>query len=161
MTSDTNIHLPQIVAPATVPAMPFTQNMDLKSATFMLRRRARLIFTVAAASMVLALVIAMLMTPMYQSKTLLLLEPRHSQVLNIEEVLSPLTASSEVVRSEIEIIKSRAVIDRVIDKLNLTDDVEFNPPPHFWSMLNPGNWNSSTVSDAEKKARARARVAGL
>jgi capsular exopolysaccharide synthesis family protein len=143
----------------TQPVAAPLQNMDLKSAAYMLRRRAKLIGSVAVACMLLALVISMLITPMYKAETLVMLEPRHADVVNIDAVLSPLTASAEVLRSEMDIIQSRAVIDRVIDRLKLMDDQEYNPPAPFWSGINPANWMVSTLTEEEKKSRIRSKIA--
>jgi len=98
----------------------------------------------------LALVVAMLMTPMYRSEPAAAgaaPRPDHQH----RDVLSPLTASSEVLRSEMEII-NRAGRRCVIDKLDLTGDLEFNPLRHFWSALNPANWGKPDLSDDEKQA---------
>ena len=102
MTLDANTTLPQTAPSASLqPVAPsFARNMDLKSVTYMLRRRAKLIGRIAATTMIFALITAMLMTPMYKAETLVMLEPRHTDIVNIEAVLSPLTVSAEALRSE-------------------------------------------------------------
>ncbi len=138
---------------------PFFKNMDLRDATRLLRRRTQLIVSVVIACTILALVIALLLTPLYRAETVVMLEPRQTDVVDIESVVSPLTAGDEVLRSEMDIIQSRAVIDRVMNKLKLTEDTEFNPPPRLFSYLNPSSWFSAELSEEDRAAHLRSIVA--
>lgn len=61
------------------------------------------------------------------------------------------------VGSEIEILKSRSLAKKVINKLHLLDDEEFNPSlieftPGFFSYLNPFNWFSDEFKSNVKEA---------
>lgn len=81
-----------------------------------------------------ALTFLVLATPLYLSKTQLLLDPRAKRVLQTEVVPTGLGSSSQgadtlLVDSQVEIIGSDAVLGRVIDKLGLAADPEFAKAP--------------------------------
>lgn len=67
------------------------------------------------------------MTPIYRAAAEVMLDPRTSKALAIDSVVSELPANDAVVASEIGVITSRRVLNRVIAELSLTEDSEFNP----------------------------------
>lgn len=136
----------------------FSKSMDLHDATLMLRRHMRLIVSTAVAFSVLALLLSFVITPKFQGSAVVLLEPRHTDVVKDESVLSSLPADTSVLRSEMDIIQSRTVVDHVIDKLDLLNEPEFNKTG-FLGKLNPFNWFSKPRTEEEKLARHRTAVA--
>lgn len=136
----------------------FSKSMDLHDATLMLRRHARLIMGIALVCSMLALVVSFVITPKYRASAVVLLEPRQTDVVKNESVLSALPADTSVLRSEIDIIQSRTVIDHVIDKLDLLNDPEFNKPG-LLGGFNPMDWFSPARTEEEKAARHRTAVA--
>ena len=133
----------------------FSRTMDLRDIARLLRRRLRLIIGITLATAILAVIASLLMTPLYNAESVVMLEPRSTDVVDIASVMSNLTAGSEVLRSEMDIINSRAVIDRVIMKLKLTEDEEFNPPAGLLSFLNPLRWFDEELPAEQKQERAR------
>ena len=99
--------------------------MDLHQLLRILRRRARLIAGVTLAGALAAFVIALLLPSQYRAEVIVMLNARQTHIVNIESVMSGLPADSSALRSEMDIIGSRAVVDRVIAKLKLTEDPEF------------------------------------
>ena len=75
----------------------------------------------------LTILIVLQLAKEYTSEVLLEIEPRHNVVLDPQAILSGLPMDTETILTEIEIIKSRALHQRVVEKLNLTRDPEFNP----------------------------------
>ena len=71
----------------------------------------------------------------FQATALVMIEPRQSQVVEIESVLSGLPPGAETLNSEIQVIRSRRLADRVIEKLNLEADPEFNPALRDKSLI--------------------------
>ncbi len=92
-----------------------------------------------------AMGVATQMTPLYTAETLVMLEHRKTSVVNFEEVLSGLGADMSVMQSEVAVLKSPTFAEKVVDKLGLVNDPEFNvdlqpPPSPLLVYLNPRNW---------------------
>ncbi|MGE5146038.1 MAG: GumC family protein [Candidatus Eiseniibacteriota bacterium] len=100
---------------------------ELKEILQKIWRRRRIIFGTVLTMLVLAGLVTWQLTPIYTSSALVLVEPRQSQVVNIAQVLSGLPADAETVNSEIQVIKSRHLARRVVEKMKLELDPEFNP----------------------------------
>jgi exopolysaccharide transport family protein len=75
---------------------------------------------------VLAGLVTWQLKPIYTSTALVMVEPRQSQVVNFTQVLSGLPVDTETVNSEIQVIKSRHLTRRVVEKMKLELDPEFN-----------------------------------
>lgn len=84
---------------------------------------------------VLAAVTAYMMTPIYRSTVTLMIEQNKAKVVSIEEVYSAMGPGREYFQTQAEILKSRALASRVIDKLKLTVHPDFDPRQRevpFW-----------------------------
>lgn len=64
--------------------------------------------------------------PLYTSTTRLAFEVRAQQVVDVESVLSGVSRDLSAINTELEVIRSRGVIGRLVDELNLVEDTEFN-----------------------------------
>lgn len=64
--------------------------------------------------------------PVYTATSSVMLDLRRQRVADIREVLSQLAPQQVTVLSEVEVIKSRGLAQRVADKLDLYSDPEFN-----------------------------------
>lgn len=103
------------------------QELDLQELLRTLWRRKMLIFsTVVLITSIVTLVVLQL-TPRYTATVNVMLDTRQSNVTNMESVMSGVSANMETVLSEVEVIRSTSLIRRVVGKLNLTQDPEFNP----------------------------------
>jgi polysaccharide biosynthesis transport protein len=89
------------------------------------RRKWLLIFTIAVVPL-LALVATMNMTPRYTASTDVVVEPQQVQIAKIESLLTQTAPSGEVIASQIEILSSRALGAKVIERLQLYRLPEFN-----------------------------------
>jgi len=65
-------------------------------------------------------------TPLYTAEAALVLEPRKTQVIDMQSVLSGLPADISVVRSEVEILKSAGIAKEVIRRARLAEVPELN-----------------------------------
>jgi capsular exopolysaccharide synthesis family protein len=90
-----------------------------------LRRRLRLAAGVAGSVMLAAIILTLAATPKYTATASIMLDPRKEKILNTEDVLSGLPPDSSVVDTEVEVIKSRQLAERVVRELNLEEDSEF------------------------------------
>lgn len=105
----------------------FFKGMDLRETTRLLRRRLQIVLRLTALGGVLGLLFSLVLTPQYKAETVLLLDQRMAKIMDASSVLSGMPGDNAALRSEIDILTSRAVIDRVMKKLNLVADPEFAP----------------------------------
>ncbi|MGR5130752.1 GumC family protein [Vibrio alfacsensis] len=75
----------------------------------------------------IATLIALSITPTYRATATLLIESSQQKAISIEEVVGIDTQAKEYYLTQFEILKSNQVAQRVIDKLQLSQVVEFNP----------------------------------
>lgn len=75
-----------------------------------------------------ALIVGLLtqVTQRYTAESLVGIDARRFQAVDIKDVVSSLPVDVTVVNSEIEIVRSRALAERVVRHLRLMDDSEFN-----------------------------------
>ena len=107
--------------------------------------------TFAAASLVLfaAIALATLLAPRYYTATArVMVDPRQANVANLQQVLAGLNTDQPTILDQVQILQSRKLAGRVVDKLHLGDDPEFAPAgPSLISWLNPLNWVTPRVAD--------------
>lgn len=100
--------------------------LDLRRLYAAFRRRLRLAGGIALLVFVTAILLTLSATPMYTATANVMLDTRQERVTNVEEVLSGLPADSSVVDTEVEILKSRQLAERVVKAQKLDQDPEFN-----------------------------------
>jgi len=64
--------------------------------------------------------------PLYTANSVVLLETKQNQIADLESVVSGLSGDTSEVNSEVEILRSRILLGRVVDRLDLESDPEFN-----------------------------------
>ncbi|NVK12692.1 MAG: polysaccharide biosynthesis tyrosine autokinase [Rhodobacteraceae bacterium] len=64
--------------------------------------------------------------PQYTSSAVVMLETKQESVVDLQSVVSGLSGDYTEVNSELEVLQSRGLMRKVVDKLNLMDDPEFN-----------------------------------
>ncbi|HBM89332.1 MAG TPA: capsular biosynthesis protein [Rhodobiaceae bacterium] len=111
--------------------------IDLRQVMLALRRNVRMIVTIAVSITLITLVVTLQLTPLYTATAKVLIDTRQSNVVDVEAVLSGLSADTSTVDSQVEIIRSQALAFRVIDTLDLMSDPEFN------SVLREESWVST------------------
>ncbi|TNB48842.1 polysaccharide biosynthesis tyrosine autokinase [Martelella lutilitoris] len=68
----------------------------------------------------------MLTTPIYSANSVVMLNSQSEQIVDLPSVLSQLTNDETVVQTEIEVMRSRILVGKVVDELDLMSDPEFN-----------------------------------
>jgi succinoglycan biosynthesis transport protein ExoP len=117
-----------VVAPRREEAPPTPLRDYLK----ILRKHWWLMTAVFIVTVVAAAVMTLNQVPIYRASALVLIEPEAPKVLNnIQEVMS-IAPTWEYYNTQYEIIKTRPVVERVIDKLNLKTRI-----PRLASSSNP------------------------
>ena len=156
-------------APLQRPAMPAAtpggindpddqkfMELDLVRLFRTLRRRLSVILSVVVALTALATVAVFQLTPRYTASTQVMIDPQKKNLVNFDEVMSGLGGDSAAIDTEVEIIRSRATARRVVEKLALTDDPDFNPKlrpasSSLVDVVNPVHWVSSLFSSSGAK----------
>jgi len=115
------------------------------------RRKALIIGSGLLAVALMALIIAQA-TPMYKASSRIMLDTRTFKVMSTEAALSGVdTLNLGAIQSELEVIQSEFLIGRVVDRLGLATNPEFNgtkPPGFLDSSLAPIRelWHSGIAS---------------
>ena len=116
----------------------FLPDDDLRELVRKIWRRKMAVIGTTIMGTTLAAIIVVQQTPRYTATTAIMLESRETRVVDMEEVVSGLPQDLETVQSEIGVIRSRGLAERVIHRLKLNNDPEFNPPPppkSLWDEL--------------------------
>ena len=100
--------------------------VDLKELLRILWRQNSVIFGSTVVGAVLALLVTFQIAPIYTATTSVMIDPRKTNVVNLDAVVSGLNTDTSAVLSEIEILKSRTLAEKVVRKLGLVVDPEFN-----------------------------------
>lgn len=75
----------------------------------------------------ISILFALSLKPTYKATATLLIESSQKKAISIEEVVGIDTSAKEYYLTQFEILKSNQVALRVIDKLDLENNIEFNP----------------------------------
>ncbi|MBP2230269.1 capsular exopolysaccharide synthesis family protein [Azospirillum agricola] len=131
----------------------------VRRTTGLLRRHKLLIGTAIVLGTGLAALVALRMTPLYTAETLIMVEHRKNTVLNFQDVMSDMNPDISALQSEVAILKSPAFAEKVVKRLGLMNDPEFNAslrpePTGFWAALNPRNWIPAGWIDALRGTRS-------
>ena len=153
--------------------------VDLRELIRKLWRRKGIIIGTAVLLTVLSTIILFLITPLYTGETYVLIEPRDSNVVDFEAVLSGLGSDAVTIQSEIEVIKSRQLISKLVDKLRFDLNQEFNAVlrpkgvydeyiapylepreyiPEEWLNAVFGDGQEEALTEEDRRAREKARV---
>jgi polysaccharide biosynthesis transport protein len=151
---------------------PTEDVIDLHQLFGVIRRRANVILGCMVLGTVLATVWIFQLTPRYTAEATVMLDTRKNQMVDFTSLMAGLSGDQSVVRSEMEILKSRALADKVAEKLNMDTWPEYNPslrqPGFFDALLSPISWvtnairsltTSSSAAALDAEARTRDRKA--
>ncbi len=87
----------------------------------MVFRRWQILAASVAVCLGLAVLILMVMKPAYTAKTMLQINTRTEQVSKVEDVVSSLATTDAAIRTEVDVLTSRKLAGRVVERLNLLD----------------------------------------
>ena len=114
------------------------EGIDLRASLSVLWRRKVIIIGCAAIVMGLATTYIHQLTPLYTAQASLMLDQQKLQLVDIKSVLSGAEDSSAVVATQVEVLTSPTIAEKVAGKLHLETAPEFNPtlrpPPAFDPM---------------------------
>jgi succinoglycan biosynthesis transport protein ExoP len=104
-------------------------SIDLRGLLLMLRRHVRMLALGAVLGVVFALALLMLIRPQYTATTSLMVDSREEKILS-DAIVAPFRPSSNAIASEAAVIVAPNVLKRVVDKLGLVKDPDFEVHPH-------------------------------
>lgn len=136
-----NRMLPAQDASVMSPVRPVDSSNELWEWLRLLNRRKALIMGCGLiATALMALMVAQA-TPLYKASSRLMLDTRTFKVVSTEAALSGVdTLNMGAIQSELEVIQSEFLIGRVVDKLGLANNPDFNgtkPPGFIDNALQP------------------------
>jgi polysaccharide biosynthesis transport protein len=116
-------------------------DFDLRQILGLLRRRKSVIGASVLITTIVAAAVVLQITPRYTAEATLLLDPQKTHIVDMQAVISGLPVDSAAIRSELELVKTPAIAESVVKKLDLTAVPEFNPslnhPPAAKAWLAP------------------------
>lgn len=158
-----SIDQPYVLEDLSEPPAPKTSQptVDLRELVRILRRRWREAAAVPAALVALALIYVGTTTTLYTATSTVLVDPRRATAIESNQSsvqTSNFGTDDATIESETMLIQSIAILERVVDKLKLTQDPEFSARP---GLLDPvkhlfSSKNSGSGASAADYARAHA-----
>src|SRR5262245_14675921 len=116
------------------------------------RRRGPMVVAIAILGGLIGAVYALQLTPLYTASATILIDPRKQNVAGGEAVISGFDSSAETIASQIELMKSRDVVKRAVEKLKLNE--QQNAPQEkdsviglIWSQLFKDNRQEDPEND--------------
>lgn len=106
------------------------------------RGRWLLLATMAACMTVAILYSALVAERTYTARTQLVLEADNQPLVDIQSVVSGASTEQAAINTELEIIKSRGMIEQLVDAMNLVEDSEFNS-----TLVTPRLLSKATIKD--------------
>ncbi|HEX2761483.1 MAG TPA: GumC family protein, partial [Rhizomicrobium sp.] len=126
----------------------------------LIRARQGIILRVAAATVAAAILIALALPTVYSSSAVVMLDPRKNNVTDPSQVLAQVEGDPASLQNQIQLLSSRDLAEKVIARLKLEDDPEFNPAmarpgvgqlmTDLRAVLNPRNWFDNGAATAQR-----------
>ncbi|WP_024514454.1 Wzz/FepE/Etk N-terminal domain-containing protein [Bradyrhizobium sp. Tv2a-2] len=152
-------------AAAPLPAKTSQATVDLREMARILRRRWRLVALPPTIFAGLALIyLLFLSTTLYTATSTVLVDPRRATAIesNQSQVeTSNYGTDDGTIDSEALLIQSLAILQRVVEKLKLTGDEEFNPPPTVLDHIKRLFRSSGPAGGASAQDAAVARAVDI
>jgi succinoglycan biosynthesis transport protein ExoP len=104
---------------------PEALRIDTVEVGRLLRTHWRLFRNVALSTIGVALVVAALLPANYSSSAVVMVEPRKNNVTDLSAVLSETPTDPASLQNQIQLLTSRDLAERVVDKLGLVNDPDF------------------------------------
>lgn len=122
---DGQVH--DVAAQPVAPPLRSSSAFDLNRIISVFRRRLRLFAAVGLVVLAVAVIITFQMTPRYTASADVMIDTRTQDVVKVDQVMGALPADTNTVDTEVEVLRSRTLADKVVKTLGLDNDPEFNP----------------------------------
>ncbi|MGM4893321.1 GumC family protein [Tardiphaga sp. 839_C3_N1_4] len=155
-----NFDQPYPAAPEPVPTAVAgwqAPTVDLREMARILRRRWRAVLLPAAVLGGIALAYVATATTLYTANSTVLVDPRRANVVETNQsVLTNFGTDDATIESQTLLIQSLSILQRVVDKLKLTQDLEFMPKPGLLDPIRNLFRSDSPVDGVSPEDAARA-----
>jgi succinoglycan biosynthesis transport protein ExoP len=150
---------PLMPAPVAGPVWAAPSGPDLPELFRRIWRRKRMIAAITVGGTMLAAIVLFLIPPRYTASAQIMLVPAQTKILDSDQLLAGITPDTEAVNSATAVVESRDIAERVIDKLGLAHDPEFNPeldsgPAWLSMLLDPHTYLPAKWADAVASLRS-------
>jgi polysaccharide biosynthesis transport protein len=113
------------IGPATLPTMADTGEVDLRRFFGILWRGKWILLITMTLAMGATVYWSREATPLYSADVLIVIEPRQSSIVRVEEAVQDASSDIARVNTEVAVLESRGLAARVIRELELDADPEF------------------------------------
>lgn len=120
------------------PAAPVAQEPDLMMLLRIVIRGWRVMAAALGLAVVFGAVFAYgIAKPRFAATATLAIEARGARVVDLQSVVSGMATDDASINTELEIIRSRGVLEKLVQRMGLTEDPEFNPTlaPRGWGRI--------------------------
>jgi exopolysaccharide transport family protein len=134
--------------------------VDLREMSRILRRRWKTMAAPPLCLIALALIYILSATTLYTATSTVLVDPRRASAIESNQSaisMSNFGTDDATIESEALLIQSIAILQRVVEKLKLTDDPEFVPTPGLLDPIKRLFSSSGPVAGASPEDAAKAR----
>lgn len=132
---------------------------SLNGTLALLWRRWAVIATCTLVMVTAALLLLTVTPPQFTAQSMLQINTRQEQVMKIDDVVGGLNTTDAAIRTEIDVLKSRKLAQRVIEELKLLNHPDFSSGPGLaGSLYGAVRGLVFPMSDEEKAASADARM---
>ncbi len=134
--------------------------VDLREMSRILRRRWKTVAAPPLCLIALALIYILSATTLYTATSTVLVDPRRASAVESNQSamsMSNFGTDDATIESEALLIQSIAILQRVVEKLKLTDDPEFVPTPGLLDPIKRLFSSSGPVAGASPEDAAKAR----
>lgn len=114
----------EVIRPARAIA---ERQIDLRWLLGVLRRRKVIVMFCMAVIPVIVTFVVFSLTPRYQAASRILIEGNREQIVDIKSVQKEISFDLSTVETEAEVIRSREIAEKAVERLGLLDTPEFNP----------------------------------
>jgi polysaccharide biosynthesis transport protein len=112
--------------------------LDLRSLWLIVRRHAGLIAAVIVSVLVCGAAALLIFPARYSATATIIVDPRQPRVTASESVLSGIGSDAAAVESQVDLINSSAMAQRIVERLDLANDPEFAQPSRFQRLVADG-----------------------
>lgn len=145
-------------------------SINLRAYWAVVMRRKWTVLTFFAIVVIAAMTATYLTTPIYRASTTLQIDAEEAKIVQFEGVTTGGQTgwdSTEYMRTQQEVLKSRATAERVVNELNLTEHPAFNQPPRkslvetLLPWLGGGSGKAQAAVEQDLSAKTRAVVGAV
>ena len=137
--------------------------LDIRELLRILRRRLRIVIATPLILAAVAMVYLLAVQPLYTATATILIDPRRAAVVDTgnQQVLSNFNTDEATIESQVMLVQSVAVLQRVVDTLKLTEDPEFTPQTNLFSLIRSLFSTPQPIPGTNPEAVAKARSVEL